>query len=410
MRELGRRANRAPLAALMVDYGHVESGFGDTLQAVRGHRFADVLANPGAADLSSHVDFADLKREAVAAGLMTHGPMPQGEFLLKLGLAGRRERLLQRATPTQAEAIASGAARLVDPRQMGVLFRRSRLQAPGFHRRHPSVISISPILNRPAMVTPDRAMFCASTLESCDGIRHGFFTRRGGVSKGIYGSLNCGLGSRDDAEAVRQNRTLVAETLGVPPDRLLTLYQIHSAAAVVVDKPWENGAAEADALVTSTPGLAIGALTADCAPVLFCDAQARVIAAAHAGWRGALSGIVEATLATMEELGAERERTVAVIGPSISQRAYEVGADYMERFLAEEPGSEVFFVTDDSSGEPHFDLAGYVAERLSRAGVGTVSDLGLCTYCDETRLFSYRRSQHHGEEDYGRQISAIVLT
>ena len=169
-------------------------------------------------------------------------------------------------------------------------------------------------------------------------------------------------------------------------------------------------AAEADALVTSTPGLAIGALTADCAPVLFCDAQARVIAAAHAGWRGALSGIVEATLATMEELGAERERTVAVIGPSISQRAYEVGADYMERFLAEEPGSEVFFVTDDSSGEPHFDLAGYVAERLSRAGVGTVSDLGLCTYCDETRLFSYRRSQHHGEEDYGRQISAIVLT
>ena len=138
-------------------------------------------------------------------------------------------------------------------------------------------------------------------------------------------------------------------------------------------------------------------------------AAARVIAAAHAGWRGALSGIVEATVATMEKLGAKRERTVAVIGPSISQRAYEVGADYRERFLAEEPGSEAFFVTDDSSGEPHFDLAGYVADRLARAGVGTVSDLGLCTYCDETRLFSYRRSQHHGEVDYGRQISAIVL-
>ena len=179
---------------------------------------------------------------------------------------------------------------------------------------------------------------------------------------------------------------------------------------MIVDKPWDGTAAEADALVTRTPGLAIGALTADCAPVLFCDPAARVIAAAHAGWRGALSGIVEATVATMEELGAKRERTVAVIGPSISQRAYEVGADYRERFLAEEPGSEAFFVTDDSSGEPHFDLAGYVAERLSRAGVGTVSDLGLCTYCDETRLFSYRRSQHHGEEDYGRQISAIVLT
>ena len=259
------------------------------------------------------------------------------------------------------------------------------------------------------MVTPDRAMFCASTLESCDGIRHGFFTRQGGVSKGIYGSLNCGLGSGDDAENVRQNRALVAETLGVPPERLLTLYQIHSATALVVDKPWNGDVAEADALVTRTPGLAIGALTADCAPVLFCDPEARVIAAAHAGWRGALLGIVEATVASMQQLGAKPERMVAVIGPTISQRAYEVGSDYVEHFLAEEPASSLFFMTDDGSGEPHFDLPGYVAERLARAGVGTVSDLGLCTYCDETRLFSYRRSQHHGEEDYGRQISAIVL-
>ncbi|MGH6827263.1 peptidoglycan editing factor PgeF [Methyloceanibacter sp.] len=259
------------------------------------------------------------------------------------------------------------------------------------------------------MVTPDRAMFCASTIESCDGIRHGFFTRQGGVSKGIYGSLNCGLGSRDDAENVRQNRILVAETLGVVPERLLTLYQIHSATALIVDKPWNGDAAEADALVTRTPGLAIGALTADCAPVLFCDPEARVIATAHAGWRGALFGVVEATVASMEQLGAKPERMVAVIGPTISQRAYEVGTDYVERFLAEEPSSAPFFMTDDSSGEPHFDLAGYVAERLARAGIGAVSDLGLCTYCDETRLFSYRRSQHHGEEDYGRQISAIVL-
>ena len=247
------------------------------------------------------------------------------------------------------------------------------------------------------MVTPDRAMFCASTLESCDGIRHGFFTRQGGVSKGVYGSLNCGLGSRDDAENVRQNRSLVAETLGVPPEHLLTLYQIHSATAVIVDKPWNGTVSEADALVTRTPGLAIGALTADCAPVLFCDPEARVVAAAHAGWRGALLGIVEATVASMERLGAKPERMVAVIGPTISQRAYEVGTDYVERFLVEEPASSPFFMT------------GYVAERLGRAGVGTVSDLGLCTYCDETRLFSYRRSQHHGEQDYGRQISAIVL-
>ena len=259
------------------------------------------------------------------------------------------------------------------------------------------------------MVTADKMKVSASSLAAIDGVAHGFFTRQGGVSKGVYGSLNCGLGSRDDAENVRQNRSLVAETLGVPPEHLLTLYQIHSATAVIVDKPWNCTVSEADALVTRTPGLAIGALTADCAPVLFCDPEARVIAAAHAGWRGALLGIVEATVASMERLGAKPERVVAVIGPTISQRAYEVGADYVERFLAEEPASSPFFMTDDGSGEPHFDLAGYVADRLARAGVGTVSDLGLCTYCDETRLFSYRRSQHHGEDDYGRQISAIVL-
>jgi YfiH family protein len=150
-------------------------------------------------------------------------------------------------------------------------------------------------------------------------------------------------------------------------------------------------------------------LTADCAPVLFADGEAGVIGAAHAGWRGALSGIVEATVKAMEKLGAAPERITAVIGPAISQKAYEVGSQYLEQFLAEEPGSGPFFVTDEGSGEPHFDLPGYVGERLARAGVGQIADLGLCTYCEETRLFSYRRSQHHGEEDYGRQISAIVL-
>src|SRR5262249_60977288 len=170
------------------------------------------------------------------------------------------------------------------------------------------------------MVTTDRAMFCASTLENCDGIRHGFFTRQGGVSRGIYGTLNCGLGSRDDAENVLQNRALVADTLGVAENHLLTLYQIHSATAVIVEKPWNGEEAEADALVTRTPGLAIGALTADCAPILLCDADARVVAAAPAGWRGALSGIAETTIAAMEDLGAKRERVVAGRGPRLSRR------------------------------------------------------------------------------------------
>lgn len=259
------------------------------------------------------------------------------------------------------------------------------------------------------MVTPDRSRVCASVLLSCDGTRHGFFTRQGGVSTGIYGTLNCGPGSRDDPGNVTENRARVAEALGVRPDRLLTLYQSHSAKTVVADKPWKKDSPEADAIVTAEPGLGIAVLTADCAPVLLCDPQARVIGAAHAGWRGALSGIVEAAVEAMVKLGARRERIAAAIGPAISQKAYEVGADYVERFLAEEPESGAYFATDEASGEPHFDLAGYVGERLLRAGVDAAADLGLCTYCDETRFFSYRRSQHHGEPDYGRQISAIVL-
>ena len=261
------------------------------------------------------------------------------------------------------------------------------------------------------MVTPDKMKLQAPSLASIEGVRHGFFTRQGGVSSGIYASLNCGPGSRDETANVRENRARVAELLGAEPPDLLTVFQKHSADTVIADKPWKDGKPpEADAIVTARPGLALGVLTADCAPVLFCDGEARVIGAAHAGWKGALSGIVEATIAAMTELGAKPERIVAAIGPAISQEAYEVGGDFMQQFLADAPESEAFFITDESSGEPHFDLPAYVGERLARAGVGTIADLGLCTYCEETRLFSYRRSQHHGEDDYGRQISAILLT
>ena len=261
------------------------------------------------------------------------------------------------------------------------------------------------------MVTLDKMKLSASSLSAVDGVSHGFFTRQGGVSGGVYASLNCGPGSRDDAANVTENRARVAELLGAEPSRLITVFQKHSADAMVADRPWKDGKMpEADAIVTAKPGLAIGILTADCAPVLLCDGEARVIGAAHAGWRGALSGIIEATVKAMSELGAKPERITAVIGPTISQKAYEVGADYVERFLADEPESSAFFITDEFSGEPHFDLPSYVGERLARAGVGAIADLGLCTYCEETRLFSYRRSQHHGEDDYGRQISAILLT
>jgi YfiH family protein len=260
------------------------------------------------------------------------------------------------------------------------------------------------------MVTPDKMKIQAASLAAIPGVRHGFFTRQGGVSTGIYASLNCGPGSRDDPANVAENRARVAEVLGAEPSRLLTVFQKHSAEAVIAEKPWKDGKVpEADAIVTAKPGLAIGVLTADCAPVLLCDSDARVIGAAHAGWKGALGGIVEATLKAMVKLGAEPSRITAAIGPVISQGAYEVGQEFMQSFLADAPDSAAFFATDESTGEPHFDLPAYVADRLLRAGVGTVNDLGLCTYCEETRLFSYRRSQHHGEEDYGRQISAILL-
>jgi hypothetical protein len=261
------------------------------------------------------------------------------------------------------------------------------------------------------MVTPDKILFSAASLGAVDGIQHGFFTRMGGVSDGIYASLNCGPGSSDLGANVLANRGRVAEILGTAPANLISVLQRHSARAVTADTPWGLGKGpEADAMVTATPGIALGILTADCAPVLFCDPEARVIGAAHAGWQGALAGILEATVEAMLTLGAARERILAAIGPAISQQAYEVGADYRDRFVAEDAQSGVFFHVDEGSGEPHFDLPGYVGERLARAGIDRIVDLDLCTYCDETRLFSYRRSQHHGEADYGRQISAIVLT
>jgi purine-nucleoside/S-methyl-5'-thioadenosine phosphorylase / adenosine deaminase len=261
------------------------------------------------------------------------------------------------------------------------------------------------------MVTSDKAKFCASPLAAQDGLAHGFFTRMGGVSSGIYESLNCGNGSRDDAANVRENRARVAEHLGVAPARLITPYQKHSATPVTADAPWpQDRAPEADAVVTAVPGLAIGILTADCAPVLFADPGARIVGAAHAGWRGAISGILEATVEAMVSLGADRANIIAAIGPAISVTAYEVGEDYKAAFLKQDPAAEPCFLTDESTGEPHFDLPAYVAERLQRGGISEIFDLGLCTYCDEARLYSYRRSQHWGEEDYGRQISAIVLT
>ncbi len=253
-------------------------------------------------------------------------------------------------------------------------------------------------------------MMIEARLLALTGIRHGFFTRDGGVSGGFYASLNGGVGSRDAAGNVAENRARMAAALSVEPARLLTAYQIHSPEVVVAETPWSGDARpRADAIVTRMRALAIGVTTADCGPLLFADPAAGVIGAAHAGWRGALAGIVEATVAAMERLGATRVNIRAAIGPMIRQSNYEVGPDLIARFAAADRASNRFFSPAARDGHALFDLGGYLAARLERAGIGAVEDLGLCTYADPARFFSYRRATHRAEADYGRHVNAIAL-
>lgn len=253
-------------------------------------------------------------------------------------------------------------------------------------------------------------MLQAKNLSTVAGIRHAFFTREGGVSEGVYASLNAGVGSADDPAKVAENRARMAKAVGVTPERLLTAYQVHSPDVVVAEKPWPADARpRADAIVTRVPGLAIGVSTADCGPVLFADPQARVIGAAHAGWRGALSGVLEAAIAAMERLGAERGRLVAAVGPMISQRNYEVGNELIEQFTKADAENARFFATG-RPGHAHFDLPGFIAARLARAGIRQVEDLAACTYADPLRFYSYRRATHRAEPDYGRHVNAIALS
>ncbi len=239
-------------------------------------------------------------------------------------------------------------------------------------------------------------------------IAHGFFGRQGGVSEGIFASLNCGPGSGDDRAKVMENRRRAMLPLGEA--LLVTLYQIHSPKAVIVTQPWAVGESpQADAMATNLPGLALGILTADCAPVLFADAEAGVIGAAHAGWKGALGGVVESTVAAMESLGASRARIAAAVGPCISQPSYEVDAKFRDGFIAGDATNARHFVTGARTGHFHFDLEAYVAVRLQEAGIATIETLSACTYARSSDFFSYRRATHMGEKDYGREISAIAL-
>jgi polyphenol oxidase len=243
-----------------------------------------------------------------------------------------------------------------------------------------------------------------------DGIRHAFFTREGGVSEGIFASLNCGLGSGDDKDKVLENRRRAAAALDRATDELVTCYQVHSPQVAIVDRPWRReDRPRADAMVTRMPGIALGILTADCVPVLFADAEARIIGAAHAGWRGAVSGVLEATVTAMTNLGAAPKRIAATIGPCIAQPSYEVGPEFPAPFLAEDAANAAFFVAAARAGHFLFDLPGYVARRLGRLGLKRIARTGGDTAAEPDRFFSYRRSCLKKEPDYGREISAIAL-
>jgi len=259
------------------------------------------------------------------------------------------------------------------------------------------------------MQVSQQAMITLDLLNQSSGVRHGFFTRQGGVSGGSFDSLNCGFGSGDAPGMVARNRAIAMERLGFSPDHLVTCYQVHSNTVITVEKPWPHDAPRADGLVSSVSGIALGILTADCAPILFEDATAEVIGAAHGGWRGALCGIVEATLDRMEALGGKRARIRAAIGPCIGPASYEVGPEFRERFLAGDPASVARFAPAWRECHFLFDLPGYVEDRLARAGIMDIERAGNDTVGEEALFFSYRCACLRGEPTYGRLLSAIGL-
>lgn len=253
-------------------------------------------------------------------------------------------------------------------------------------------------------------MIEARALASLPGVRHGFFTREGGISEGPYDSLNCGFGSDDETGRVAENRRRATMRLGLAGDALCTAYQYHSNQCVTVTSPWQHDdAPRADAMATNRPGIALGILTADCTPVIFADARAGVIGAAHAGWRGALNGILDATVAAMTALGAEPSAMVAAVGPCIGPDSYEVGAEFLAAFRDADEGNAAHFAPAARDGHHMFDLPGYVVRRLAALGIGEIDLLARDTYADAERFFSYRRACHEGESDFGRLISAIAL-
>ncbi len=265
-------------------------------------------------------------------------------------------------------------------------------------------------MKRPPQPSPSPVLtpVFSGELSEFPTVRHAFFTRPGGISKGIYEGLNVGIGSNDDPLKVMTNRKMAAEFLGAEAENLVTLYQVHSPEVLIVEKPLNGERPKADGLVTNKPGLVLGVLTADCGPVLFADQEAGVIGACHAGWKGATGGVLESTLETMNRLGAKNSNITAILGPTISPDNYEVGPEFIDRLITLATNNAQWIGPSENAGHGMFDLPGYIVDRLKKSGVSSAWT-GQCTYADELNFFSYRRTTHRGEPDYGRQLSAICI-
>lgn len=384
MSEIAALLRRQGGAALVIDYGYTHTQTGATFQGIANHTYADPFADPGRADLTAHVDFARLVAAAQREGAASHIVGTQAQLLEGLGIA-QRASALQAANPVRADSIGADLARLTGSDQMGDLFKA--MVVFGKDTYPPFVRS--------------------QTLHSVPAVAHGFFGRLGGVSLAPFDSLNSSFKAKDDRANVATNRARIARTLNFAPEKLFTLRQVHSAEVLTVDEQSDPEARpEADGLVTKAPGLLLGILTADCTPILFADEQSGVIGACHAGWKGAVAGIADATVEAMIAIGARTDRIRAAIGPNISFANYEVGPDFAKAVLAEDPAAAPYLRIPDGKAREHFDLTGYLIGRLRALGITGIDNLATCTYANIGTYFSHRYATHHGV-DMGRQLSVI---
>ncbi len=370
---------------LIIDYGYEISQTGDSFQAVADHEFCDPLANPGRADLSAHVDFQSLIQTARHTGAQAGMLGNQGDFLRQLGIETRAEKIIA-SNPQKQTQIILDLTRLIDSDKMGKLFKAMQISSPA---------------NAPFEQL--------ESLASQSGINHGFFGREGGCSPAPFEGLNVSKLTKDAPENISRNRQIVASSLGLPLNRLAILHQIHSNKIVVVDEGFDfNNPVKADAMVSKISGIGLGILIADCTPVLFYDPKNSIIGAAHAGWQGAIKGIVANTIQAMENLGANREEIIAGIGPTIWQENYEVGEQFTFDLLEKYPEAASFIAISDSTKKQQFDLPGFARSEIEKAGITQISQTAECTYANPQKYFSHRFATHNSTET-GRQIAIIAI-